>query len=237
MNKIFLKAKWENLVMVNYEINPNILKPYLPKGVELDFFDDKTYVSLVGFMFQEISILGIPIPFIGSFEEINLRFYVKRTEGDSVKRGVVFIKEVVSSKIIAYIANKLFKEQYVSIPTINSFNIDMQKNILYGWKINLEWHTISVTTELNKQNIEQGSFEQFIFERYYGYAKNKARNTFEYRIHHPKWVTNKILSYSIDCDFNLMFGNKFNELNNHIPNSIFYAEGSDIAIKWRKNIF
>jgi uncharacterized protein YqjF (DUF2071 family) len=82
----FLSARWENLIMANYEVNPDVLKPYLPTGVELDFYNNKTYVSLVGFMFKKTSLFNIPIPFLGTFEEINLRFYVKRVEGDTVKR-------------------------------------------------------------------------------------------------------------------------------------------------------
>jgi uncharacterized protein len=41
---IFLKANWENIVMANYEIDPKILQPYLPKGVELDLFEGKAYL-------------------------------------------------------------------------------------------------------------------------------------------------------------------------------------------------
>ena len=101
MTDTFLSARWENLIMANYAVDPGILKPYLPHGVELDFYNNKTYVSLVGFMFKQTSLFNIPIPFIGTFEEINLRFYVKRVEGDSIKRGVVFINETVPYKIVA----------------------------------------------------------------------------------------------------------------------------------------
>ena len=105
MMNTFLTARWENLIMANYEVNPDVLLPYLPKGVELDFFDGKTYVSLVGFMFKKTKIFHIPIPFLGTFEEVNLRFYVKRTEGDTIKRGVVFINETVPSQLVAWLAN------------------------------------------------------------------------------------------------------------------------------------
>ena len=101
MTDTFLSARWENLIMANYAINPEVLQPYLPNGVQLDFYNDKTYVSQVGFMFKQTSLFYIPIPFLGTFEEINLRFYVKRIEGDSIKRGVVFINETVPYKSVA----------------------------------------------------------------------------------------------------------------------------------------
>ena len=101
MTDTFLSARWENLIMANYAVPPEVLLPYLPKGVELDFYQDKTYVSLVGFMFKKTSLFSIPIPFLGTFEEINLRFYVKRVEKNSIKRGVVFINETVPYKMVA----------------------------------------------------------------------------------------------------------------------------------------
>ena len=42
MTDTFLLARWENLIMANYEMNPDVLTPYLPKGVELDFYNNKT---------------------------------------------------------------------------------------------------------------------------------------------------------------------------------------------------
>jgi hypothetical protein len=52
MVKTFLKARWENLIMANYVIDAELLMPFLPKGVELDLYDGKAYVSLVGFIFE-----------------------------------------------------------------------------------------------------------------------------------------------------------------------------------------
>ena len=64
MTKTFLSARWENLIMANYAVDPKVLLPYLPKGVELDMYNNKAYVSLVGFMFKKTSLFQIPIPLI-----------------------------------------------------------------------------------------------------------------------------------------------------------------------------
>jgi uncharacterized protein YqjF (DUF2071 family) len=72
----FLKAKWANLLMLNYEVDPAILVPYLPPGAVLDTWQGKTLVSMVGFLFQETTMLGVRWPFHINFEEVNLRFYV-----------------------------------------------------------------------------------------------------------------------------------------------------------------
>ena len=128
--KTFLRAKWQNLIMANYEIDPSYLLPYLPKGVELDCFEGKTYVSLVGFLFKDTSLFNIPIPLMGTFEEVNLRFYVVRKIGNELRRGVVFVNETVPNKIVAWVANKLYKEHYIAIPTSHNWIIDNNKKTI-----------------------------------------------------------------------------------------------------------
>lgn len=237
MSITFLKANWENLIMANYEIEPFILEPYLPKGVELDFFNDKTYVSLVGFMFKKTKLFGVPIPFFGSFEEINLRFYVKKVENRKIKRGVVFINETVPFKIVALLANKLYKEHYIAIPTKNTIDITEHKHINYEWKINNKWNSLSVKSDTNKIKIEKGTIEEFIFERYFGFTKLSNFSSQEYKINHPKWVTNKILNTCIDCDFRSMYGDDFSGLNNQKPDSVLLAEGSHVSVNWKRDKF
>ena len=237
MLNTFLKANWENLIMANYEVDPSILKPFLPKGLELDFHNDKTYVSLVGFMFKKTSLFGIPIPFFGSFEEINLRFYVRRVEGEEFKKGVVFINETVPFKIVALLANKLYKEHYISIPTKNTIDIAEHKHINYQWKMKDKWNSITVQSAINRDKIALSSIEEFIFERYFGFTKLSPSRTQEYRIHHPKWMTNKILNSNIDCDFGTMYGDAFSNLNNQAPSSIIMAEGSQVSVNWKRNQF
>lgn len=101
----FLTAEWRKLAIINYEVNPEILEKYLPNGVELDFWDGKCLISVVGFMFLNTQLLGISVPFHRNFEEVNLRFYVKKWENQQWKRGVVFIKEIVPKKALSIIAN------------------------------------------------------------------------------------------------------------------------------------
>lgn len=234
MGNTFLRANWENLIMANYEMEPTALEPYLPKGVELDYYNNKTYVSLVGFMFKNTRLFGIPIPFFGSFEEINLRFYVRKIEDDKIKKGVVFINETVPFKIVALLANKLYKEHYISIPTKNSIVISEHKHIKYEWKVNDKWNAITVKADTNKYTIEQATIEEFIFERYFGFTKISASSTQEYKIRHPKWMTHKMLDTHIDCDFKSMYGDAFSGLNNQTPDSIILAEGSQVSVDWKR---
>ena len=231
----FLKANWEHIIMANYEINPEILVPFLPKGVTLDLFEGKAYVSLVGFMFKKTKLFNMPIPWLGTFEEINLRFYVKRNEGASIKRGVVFINETIPYKLVAWMANKLYKEHYTVVPTKHNFNkTEQNQQLKFEWLLNKKWNSILVETETQSKAMEPNSFEEFIYEHYYGYTKVNESATEEYRLQHPSWAVYKVNDYKIDCHFSEMYGDPFSVLNHTQPRAVFVAKGSSVKVAWKR---
>lgn len=234
----FLKARWENIIMANYAVPPEVLAPYLPHGVELDYFEGQTFVSLVGFMFKDTRIFNVPIPYFGSFEEINLRFYVKQTSNGETKRGVVFINETIPYNIVALVANALYKEHYVTVPTKHFWQInENKKHIEYQWKKSGQWNKIMVKAGNSPLKMLPNSIESFIYEHYYGFTKINDNTTELYRIEHPSWKINSIKDYSIKCDFKAMYGPDFEFLNIRKPDSIMMAEGSEIAVKWKRERF
>lgn len=231
----FLEAKWENLIMANYAVEPDVLIPYLPKGVELDPFEGKFYVSLVGFMFNKTKIFKIPIPYLGSFEEINLRFYVVRKQEGRIKRGVVFINETVPYAPVAWMANYLYKEHYTAVKTKHDWQItEGLKKIDYAWKKDKKWNNILVNAHNQGNEMKAGSVEAFIFEHYFGYTRVNEHKTLEYRINHPSWKVNQVIDYKIGCDFEKMYGSNFRFLNGMQPDHVILAEGSDVSVKWKR---
>ena len=238
MSITFLTARWENLIMANYQIEPSRLQPYLPHGVELDTYQGKAYASLVGFMFNSTSIFKIPVPFFGSFEEVNLRFYVKRTDGAEVKRGVVFINETVPFQLVAFLANKLYKEHYIAIPAKHTFKrADTSEDLLYEWKHKGRWNHLKATISKASEAMQPGSMEEFIFEHYYGYTKINDHLSQEYRVNHPRWNINQVTDYKIDCDFKIMYGNAFSVLTSQKPDSVIMSRGSQVSIDWKRHKF
>jgi uncharacterized protein len=234
---IFLKANWENIIMANYVIDPKILHPYVPAGVELDLFDGKCYISLVGFMFKDTKVFHVPIPFFGSFEEVNLRFYVKRTdENGSVRRGVVFINETIPYPIVAWVANKLYNEHYTVVPTKHKVVVENEtKKVQFDWLVNNKWNSIGLEATVESMRMEHSSLERFIYEHYYGYTKISESETEEYKLQHPSWKVSEVLDYVIDCDFATMYGKPFAILNQTKPEAVFIADGSAVAIEWKRN--
>jgi hypothetical protein len=91
-----------------------------------------------------------------------------------------------------------------------------------------------VEAALENEAMLTGGIEEFIFEHYYGYTKVSASCTEEYKVEHPRWNTNKINSANINCDFEEMYGKQFSHLSREVPSSVMMAEGSAIAVKWKR---
>jgi uncharacterized protein YqjF (DUF2071 family) len=229
---IFMQARWENLVMINYEVDANILMPYLPAYTELDRFNNKVLVSVVGFMFTNTKVFGLRWPFHVNFEEVNLRFYVKHFDGTVDKRGVVFISEIVPSPVISFFANALYHEHYTARPMSHKTVVQNdQLSINYNWKHNRKWNNIEVMADASLKNIDKGSEEEFILEHYWGYNKYNAHTTVEYEVEHVTWQIHNINKWQIQCDVASLYGKEFIAPLSATPSSVFLAKGSDIIIR------
>lgn len=223
--------------MANYAVDPLILKSYVPAGTELDYWNDTCYVSLVGFLFSNVRIKGIAVPFHRAFPEVNLRFYVRRMENGQWKRGVVFISEIVPKRAITYIANSIYKEHYHTMPMKHYSIYDEQAlRVGYSWKKKGSWNRIEVTAAPEPVQLTSGSEAEFITEHFWGYAKGKNNSTVEYQVAHPRWELYNINMYQIGCDFSIVYGNEFSFLNECEPVSVHLAEGSPIQVFGKKVI-
>lgn len=230
--RTFLNAQWRKLIMVNYAIDPKLLKPYIPFETELDFWNDTCYVSLVGFMFVDTKMLKMKIPFHVNFEEINLRFYVKYKDTEEYKRGVVFIKEIVPRPALTLVANLLYSENYETLPTRHSWKEDDQMlTVRYGWKKGGRWHILKAVADKDPVDIKPGSEEEFITEHFWGYTKINDSITSEYEVAHPRWQIYPIRDYEIKVDFEKTYGKDFAFLQDLEPASVYLAEGSEILVK------
>lgn len=233
----FLRAEWRKLAIANYLVDEKVLSKYLPAGTELDLWNGRCYISLVGFMFVNTKLLGIKIPLHTNFEEVNLRFYVRRFDGGEWKRGVVFVKEIVPKPALTFVANTVYKENYETMPMEHSWSEDEDhRTVEYKWKKNDKWHSIEVKASVDSFKMETGSETEFITEHYWGYAHVNDSKTNEYEVTHPKWEAYDVKSYQIDIDFGAVYGSEFSFLNLEEPASVMLAEGSEITVENKTTI-
>lgn len=233
----FLKAEWRKLILVNYIVPEELLKKYIPKGTELDLWQGKCYVSLVGFLFRNTKVLGFKIPGHINFEEVNLRFYVKRTVNGEVRRGVVFVREIVPKAAITFIANTVYREHYVTRKMDHRIESeDSTLKVSYSWIEDKETQHFEVLAANQMVRFSEGSEEEFITEHYWGYAKYGEENTNEYEVTHPQWKVYPVKEHSVNISFVKAYGEEFSILDNLTPSSVFLAEGSNITVESKNKI-
>jgi uncharacterized protein len=225
--KKFLTAKWQDLIMANYKVNPSLLTDFLPKHATLDFHESDCYVSLVAFKFLDTKVLGIPVPFHTDFEEVNLRFYVKRETKNEVRRGVVFVKEIVPKAAISFVAKTVYGEPY------ETWQMQSEKGggeLAYFWSKDKVKNRVNVEYKENLGIPPAGSHREFIIEHYWGYTKRDKNRTDEYKVEHPKWEVFNVNYAEIEVDFGKTYGERFAFLSDVEPNTIFLAKGSEVSV-------
>jgi uncharacterized protein YqjF (DUF2071 family) len=227
MMRKFLTAKWNDLIMANYEVDPALLQPRLPVGTGLDLHEGKCFVSLVGFMFLDTRVMEFLVPFHINFEEVNLRFYVKREAEGEVRRGVVFVKEIVPKSAIAAVARILYGEPY---ERWEMSNFRDEEHVRYTWQLGDCSNTLSVTRGASLGVPDEGSHGEFIIEHYWGYTKRGEERTDEYKVEHPKWELFAAEKPHIAVDFRATYGKEYGFLSDTKPYSVVLAAGSDIAV-------
>jgi len=227
----FLTAEWRGVVLLNYVVEPALLRRFVPAGTELDFWNGKTFVSLVGFRFLKTRVFGIPIPFHRDFEEVNLRLYVARREGGELRRGVAFIREIVPRRAVATIARTVYNENYVTLPMSHQINrIGATLQAEYAWRQQTGWSKIKLTTSGHPALPREGSEEQFIAEHYWGYAAQRDGGCLEYRVDHPSWKVWTALEAEFSGYVGELYGAEFAEILKSKSASAFLAEGSEVTV-------
>ena len=229
---IFLTTEWRHLAMLNYEIDPAVLEPYLPKGTELDTWNGKHFISVVGLLFLNTRLYGISVPFHRDFEEINLRFYVRREVAGETRRGVVFIKEIVSKPAVTMVARALYNENYVTMPTSHKATLDSEGlSLSYQWQQADFTHSLRVRAEGTPTLIQDNTEEEFISEHYWGYAVQRDGGTLEYEVEHPRWRIWRVQNAVLNCDVERLYGSQFAEHIGANPDSALLAEGSPVIAR------
>ena len=233
MRKPFLTANWRYLAMLNFAVDPKILQPLVPRETELDFHDGQTFVSVVGFLFLDTRVLGLPIPLHRDFEEVNLRFYVRRKSANEWRRGVVFVRELVPRQAIALIARTFYGEPYLALA-----------HATYGRARGGERFCgvpMAARRSLGNAGDDghgrtagrgRGSHEEFITEHYWGYTARRSGCS-EYRVDHPRWRLWKAVTTKFEADVATLYGPQFVETLAAPPASAFIAEGSAIQVHRR----
>ena len=229
--RVFLTADWLHLVLLNYIVAPNLLAPYVPKGTALDLLRGEAYVSVVGFMFANTRVRGMTIPFHRTFEEVNLRFYVRRAVGGEERRAVAFIRELVPRIAIATVARLVYNEPYLRLPMSHRLDLNSsERHAEYRWGSNAATAAV-IADGIGRTEIPaDDSDEVFMTQRHWGYTRQRDGSTVEYQVTHPVWRVGRMERGSLEGNTARVFGAQFAAILAGPPTSAFFADGSAVAV-------
>jgi uncharacterized protein YqjF (DUF2071 family) len=231
----FLTASWRYLAMLNYEVPATLVQPMVPAGTELDSFRGAVLVTLVGFRFLHTRVLGVGVPGHRDFDEVNLRFYVRRRADDGWRRAVVFVRELVPRAAIALIARWMYNEPYVAVPMRHELDVEgaaagLPGRAAYDWRLAGRWHRLEVHATGRPARPDPESEAAFIAERDWGYTVQRDGGTKEYRVTHPPWRVWTEAVGRLDCEVREVYGEEFADCLTATPRSAFLAEGSEVQV-------
>ena len=232
MKPKFLTADWRYLAMLNYEVDPDVLRSHLPAGTELDDYDDRHFISLVGFLFLDTHVLSLPAFFHQNFDEVNLRFYVRRKVGTEMRSGVVFIREMVARPLVAEMAKLTYNEPYRTVPiqhTVLQTNDELQSvEFIVGGPGEQCRLTLHVESPL--ESVQPDSLEDFLAHRGWGYTRQRDGGTIEYRVVHPPWNIWPNARWELDGPLTEFYEAPFAGILSNGPSTAFIADGSEVAV-------
>jgi uncharacterized protein YqjF (DUF2071 family) len=222
--------------MLNYEVPAALLRPLVPAGTELDTLNGSALASIVGFRFLNTRVLGLAIPGHRDFDEVNLRFYVRRRDGAGTwRRAVVFVRELVPRRVIALVARRVYNEPYIAVPMRHELDVGGAEHgitgqVAYSWRLAARWHRLEVRTRGVPRVPQPDTEASFIAEHYWGYTAQTDGGCKEYRVSHPAWRVWDANSARLDCDVRAVYGSGFAECLSARPRSAFLAEGSEVVV-------
>jgi uncharacterized protein YqjF (DUF2071 family) len=220
-------------VLLNYACPRALLEPLVPAGTRIDPWQGETLVSLVGFLFADTRVLGIPVPFHRTFEEVNLRYYVRREVADGTpRRAVVFVRELVPRAAVAAVARWAYEEPYLSVPMSHAIDVDADRGgtVQYRWRFEGLRFDLSASVTGPAVETPRGSDAEFITEHYWGCTRQRDGSTIEYEVEHPRWRTWSATDSAFEGPAERLYGPAFGRVLAQPPRSAFVALGSPVTV-------
>lgn len=232
--RAFLTAEWRYLVMLNYAADPDALGPLIPAGTVLDPWQGRSLVSLVGFRFLDARVLGLAVPLHRNFDEVNLRFYVRRhLPGGEVRRGVVFVRELVARAAVALLARLAYNEPYRVVPmrsTVPAAPVEAPGRLAYEWRAGGAWQRIAATALGTPAVPDPTSEAAFVTAHHWGYTRQRDGGTVEYEVAHPAWRVWRASVPVLEADVAQLYGPALAPALSGPPASALIAEGSSVIV-------
>ncbi len=219
----FLTARWANLVLLTFEAPAKLVRAALHRELEPDRWSGCTHVSLVAFDFRDTRVMGCLVPGLENFPEINLRTYARHQDD----RGVIFLRELVPSRLVATVARWRYNEPYQVLAMRSSTRSgDGLVTVTHRFGAYRLRAVGSITSSVPPDS----SVEHHFKEHTWGFGTTRSGRLLRYRVEHPEWAIRELRDVDYDIDFRALYGNRWGFLNERTPVSTIFAVGSEVRV-------
>lgn len=223
----FLTAWWRHLVLLTFDAPDTAVAPLVPPGCEPDRWDDRLQVSLVALRMDRVRVGGVPVPGFTSFPQVNVRTYLRHAG----QPGVVFVREIVPSRLVAAIARWRFGEPFVSGRVESRAGRDAGRlSVEYFFGIGAARGRVAVRAEVETVVPDAGSFEFWVTQRVRSCRTGPDGRLRSFAVAHPPWAVHPIESTDVAVDFAGLYGREWSWLGTARPRSVVLAAGSDVTV-------
>lgn len=225
--RLLLTGAWRNLCFVNYAVPPAQLERHLPSGLTLDTVDGEAFVSVVAFDFHDLRMRGVPGLGYRRFPQINFRFYVR----DGERRGVVFLRELVPKRLLAWASRAIAGEPYAYAPLHSEQRrqgdtLEIAHHLGHDDQV----HRLRMSATAIMRDPREVLAERFFTERHWSYNQSRSGKLRQYEVLHPLWSIYRVDHCDFVWDFAARYGGEWAWLTKAKPRSFIAAEGSPVRM-------
>jgi uncharacterized protein YqjF (DUF2071 family) len=179
-----LKQAWNDLLFTHWPVARDRLRELVPSFLEIDTFDNEAWLSVTPFRLSDLSPRGIPaLPFISSFDEINVRTYVAH----GGIPGVYFFSLDANSAVAVGGASTLFHLPYF----LADIRMEADRGRMSFRSRRLRGHHAEFDVQYSSAGPvfepARGTIDYFLTERYCLYTQDSGANAYRVEIHHAPW--------------------------------------------------
>ena len=233
-NGVLMKVHFSDLLLLNFEISEDVVRPHIPAALDLARYNDNCFVSLVAKRVSKVTYGRFILPLL-PYCALGLRVCVQRKVDNQMRMGIFYLQEYVQRKSAAMVSNWFYQvaPKVMRVVSENSGFHESDPAVMpsatYRWKIQDRWNKVRVSGHSRLPDTEKLTKEKFVLgcRNLYYRRKNELCECFT---EHPHWITWGAASGSFDCDTETLFGREFVKPLKRRPASVFLAKGSEVTV-------
>ena len=214
------RQSWRDLLFAHWAVPPAILRPLIPRALDVQEFEGTAWLGLVPFRMTGVMRRPLPdLPWVSAFPEVNVRTYVN-LDG---KPGIWFLSLDASNALAVWAARRFFHLPYYQARMKLTADGDAFRysSVRAGAELAASYGPTSGVCYA-----KPGSIEHWLTERYCLYALAPEGSIWRTDVHHHPWP---LQAARASVEHNTMFRSHGIEIHEP-PALLHFAKRLDVVV-------